>query len=345
MMWRLLLVTLLAGCASSPMTNIDDLMRPYSGEVPGASVLVVRDGRTIFAKSYGLAHVSDRTPATNRTNYRLASVTKQFTATAILQLAERGSLSIDDHVSKSLTSMPPATGAITIRHLLTHTSGLVDYEELIPEAQTTQVFDRDVLTLLENEDRVLFPAGSEYRYSNSGYALLALIVERVSGKSFPEYLEEHVFRPLGMGGTVAFVDGTNRVADRAHGHTLRDGDFEVTDQSVTSAVLGDGGVYSSIEDLARWEEGLASGEILSRESLEAAWSKATPTDESNVAYGFGWRISEIDGTRMLWHSGETRGFRNVMLRFPEKRLMVAVLTNRNDPPPYDLALKIARSYF
>jgi CubicO group peptidase (beta-lactamase class C family) len=338
-------VLLLTGCTSAPMTTIDELMRPYSGNVPGAGVVVTRDGATIFAKAYGLADVENRIPATTRTNYRLASVTKQFTATAILALVERGDIALDDPIGTFLPTLPPLVRPLRIRHLLTHTSGLVDYEDLIPESNSRQVHDRDVLSMLERENRLLFPAGSSYRYSNSGYALLALIVEQVSGVSFPDFLRREIFEPAGMSSSIAFVDGVNEPANRAFGHAWVDGRFVRADQSVTSAVLGDGGIYSSIDDLARWESALLSTRILSKNSLDRAWTKSTATDDPNVDYGFGWRISAVDGTTMLWHSGETRGFRNVMMRFPEKRLMVALLTNRNDPEPYELALKIARSYF
>lgn len=333
------------GCSSTSRTDpIDELMRSYTGDVPGASVLVVKDGRSVVSRSYGLADLETRAPATPATNYRLASITKQFTATAVMLLEERGLVEYDDPISRYFPSLPPATRNVTVRHLLTHTSGLVDYEDLIPESQTEQVYDRDVLRLLESEDRLLFAAGSSYRYSNSAYALLALLVEKLSGQSFATFLEKNVFAPLGMRNTVAYENGVSTVPHRAYGHSLIDGRFQRTDQSVTSAVLGDGGIYSSANDLAAWEHALSTGRAASTDSLARAWTPATKTDQPNVEYGFGWRISEHKGTRMLWHSGETRGFRNVMMRFPEKKLTVAVLTNRNDPEPYPTALRIAELY-
>lgn len=324
----LAVVILLAGCATGG-DRVDSLMRDYAGEVPGASVLVVRDGRAVVRRAYGLADVARRIPATPATNYRLASVTKQFTAAAVLQLAREGKLSVDDRVQQWLPSLPQRD--VTIRQLLTHTSGLIDYEDVIPEGTTRQLRDADVLRLLEPQTRTYFTPGTAYRYSNSGYALLALIVERASGQSFASFLKSRIFEPLGMHGTVAHEEGISTVAHRAFGHP--------EDQSLTSAVLGDGGVYSSIDDLAKWDAALYG------ERFQAAFVPATQTDEPNIAYGFGWRISEQFGTRMVWHSGETRGFRNVLLRFPEKRLTVIVLTNRNDPPPYALAMKIAQLHF
>ena len=164
--------------------QVDALMRNYAGGVPGAAVLVLRDRQPVVRASYGLADLETDTPATAETNYRLASVTKQFTAASILLLAEDGRLKLDDRGHKWLPSLPKAAETVTIRHLLTHTSGLIDYEDVIPEIFAAQLHDADVLRLLETQDRTYFRPGTGYRYSNSGYALLALIVQRASGKTF-----------------------------------------------------------------------------------------------------------------------------------------------------------------
>jgi CubicO group peptidase (beta-lactamase class C family) len=319
------IVLALAGCASGGgdlQRAVDALMRDYDGDVPGASVLVIRDGRAVVRRAYGLANAEAKTRATTATNYRLASVTKQFTAAAILALAEDGKLSLNDRVRQWLPSLPPSLDAVTIEQLLTHTSGVIDYEDVIPVGTTEQLLDADVLRLLEPQDKTYFAPGSKYHYSNSGYALLALIVERASGQSFAAFLRERIFLPLGMTNTFA---GSN-VPNRAYGTP--------GDQSVTSAVLGDGGVYSSIDDLAKWDAALYDPKY------EIAFTPRTATDDAKIAYGYGWRISEHRGTRMLWHTGETRGFRNVLVRFPDKRLTVIVLTNRSEPEPYATAMKI-----
>ena len=330
-----LLFTRVGDCSMKP--QVDALMRDYTGDVPGASVLVLRDGEPVVRAGYGLADVEARTPATATTNYRLASVTKQFTAASILLLAEDGRLTLDDRARKWLPSLPKAVEAVTIRHLLTHTSGLIDYEDVIPETFKPQLHDADVLRLLESQDRTYFRPGSSYRYSNSGYALLALIVERASGRTFATFLRERIFQPLGMTNTVAHEDGISTVSTRAFGYTQEQGRWSRTDQSQTSAVLGDGGIYSSIDDLAKWDAALYDGRLLRPSSLQAAFTPATRTDAPEVEYGFGWRITG----ETLWHSGETVGFRNVIVRYPKRHLTVVVLTNRNDPEPYRLALKIA----
>jgi CubicO group peptidase (beta-lactamase class C family) len=324
---------------SAAAARVDELMRDYAGDVPGASVLVVRDGVPVVQRSYGVADLEQRTPATPATNYRLASMSKQFTAAAILLLAESHDLSIDDPVRRWLPELPDATQPVTIRHLLTQTGGLIDYEDFVAD-DAPQAHDADVLRILSTLNRTYFTAGSSYRYSNSGYALLALIVEKASGQRFAEFLRERIFEPLGMHATVAFEDGKSTVASRAFGYTADANRWARTDQSSTSAVLGDGGIYSSTTDLAKWDAALYDDRLLGRASRELAFTPATHTDNPSIDYGMGWRITGD----LLWHSGETRGFRNVILRYPERKLTVVVLTNRNDPEPYDTARAIARLY-
>jgi CubicO group peptidase (beta-lactamase class C family) len=324
-------------CAMKP--EVDALMGSYAGEVPGAAVLVLRDGQPVVRASYGLADLETGTPAKPETNYRLASVTKQFTAASILLLAEDGRLTLDDRGHTWLPSLPKAAETVTIRHLLTHTSGLIDYEDVVPEIFAAQLHDADVLRLLETQDRTYFRPGTGYRYSNSGYALLALIVQRASGQTFATFLRERIFDPLAMFNTVAYEEGVSTVNNRAFGYTEEAGRWNRTDQDQTSAVLGDGGIYSSIDDLAKWDAALYDERLLQPSSLRAAFTPTTHTDDPEIEYGYGWRITG----ETVWHSGETVGFRNVIVRYPKRHLTVIVLTNRNEPEPYRLALEIAKT--
>lgn len=339
------MIFLSPGCAThanSPGNGVDALMSRYDGAVPGASLLVIQDGNLVVQRGYGLSDVEHGIEAGPTTNYRLASVTKQFTASAILLLAEDGKLTLDDRLRHWLPSLPAADDAITLRHLLTHTSGLIDYEDVMPESTTEQLRDADVLRLLESQDRTYFKPGSGYRYSNSGYSLLALIVERASGKSFQDFLHERIFLPLGMHDTLAYVRGGPEVPHRAYGYSEIDGRWVRTDQSATSAVLGDGGIYSSIEDLAKWDAALYDDRLLSDASRTAAFSAHTQVvgEPYQAGYGYGWRITGDS----LWHSGETIGFRNVIVRYPRRHLTVILLSNRNDPEPYATAKAIAQLY-
>src|SRR5581483_2641353 len=252
---------------------------------------------------------------------------------------EDGRLKLGDHVHNWLPSLPKAAEAVTIHHLLTHTSGLIDYEDVIPTTMTAQLHDADVLRLLETQDRTYFPPGEGYRYSNSGYALLALIVQQASGTSFATFLQERVFQPLSMDSTLAHQEGISTVRHRAFGYTHSERGWSRTDQDQTSAVLGDGGIYSSIDDLAKWDAALYDSRLLQPDSLRAAFTPATATDDPDVEYGYGWRITG----ETLWHSGESVGFRHVIVRYPKRHMTVVVLTNRNEPEPYPLALEIAKT--
>ena len=333
----------LAGCAGGAAheARVDALMHAYAGDVPGASVLVLRDGAPIVRKAYGRADLEHGVAAAPATNYRLASVTKQFTAAAILLLVEDGRVGLDDPVRRWLPSLPASDDAITIRHLLTHTGGLIDYEDIMPADLATQLRDIDVLHLLERESRLYFAPGSAYRYSNGGYAMLALVVERASGRSFQDFLRTRIFEPLGMHDTLAYVQEGPPVPHRAYGYSTIDGRWQRTDQSLTSAVLGDGGIYSSIDDLARWDAAAYDDRLLSDASRKLAFTPWTKTDVADVEYGYGWRLTGDT----QWHSGETIGFRNVIVRWPGRRLSVIVLSNRDDPEPYRTALAIGHLYF
>ena len=311
---------------------------------PGAAVLVMKNDSIVFKKAYGLANVEEHQPITTTTNFRLASVTKQFTAMCIIMLAERGQLSNEDSLAKFFPNFPAYGNAITIRHLLTHTSGLVDYEDLIPDSQTVQVLDKDCLDLLMKVDSLYFPPGTRYRYSNTGYAFLALIIEKVSGKRFADFLKENIFDKVGMPTTVAFENGISTVANRAFGYSFKDGGWIRTDQSVTSAVLGDGGVYSNVEELSRWVSALYHHTLIAPATQLAAWTEGKLNDGTSIDYGFGWHFESYQGMRHPYHGGESRGFRNNIQLFPEQKLMVIVLTNRNQGEPADQAHRIADLY-
>jgi len=338
----ILCCVMLTACATSSgrEADVDRLMQRYEGAGPGASLLVLRDGVPVVRKGYGFADPERHTRAAPETDYRLASVSKQFTAAAILLLAQDGKLSLDDRARQWLPSLPPVADAITIRQLLSHRGGLIDYEDVMAPDTSVPLRDSDVLALLAKTDRLYFAPGTSYRYSNGGYAMLALIVEKASGETFPSFLRERIFLPLGMTGTLAYVAGGPPVPHRAFGYSEEGGRWVRTDQSMTSAVLGDGGIYSSIDDLARWDAALYDDRLLSDASRKAAFTAWTHTDEPDVDYGYGWRITG----ETLWHSGETIGFRNVIVRYPKRHLTVILLTNRNDPEPYRTALAIAHRF-
>ena len=328
-----------------------------SSNAPGAAVLVVRNGKPVFRQGYGVTDLRSLHPIDAKTNFRLASFTKQFTAMCIMLLVHDGKLRYDDHLTDIFPEFPAYGKSITLRNLLNHTSGLPDYEDILmkqypntPPEEIPQILDAGVLKLLEQQTAGKFPPGSKWEYSNSGYATLAMIVEKVSGKSFGQFLHDRIFSPLHMDNTLAYEKGKNEVPNRAYGHSKTDKGLQETDQSPTSAVLGDGGIYSSVDDLAKWDRALREHTLLSEAEMQPALSPVhvsggIPTSEGhNVSYGFGWFLDPYKGHRRMWHDGETIGFRTTIQRFPDDNLTVIVLANRTDVDPEQLALKVVDLY-
>ncbi len=333
------------GCASSldlRERDIDVIMHEYSpSTVPGAAILVMKNDTVLMSKAYGMANLDDHEPVTTSTNFRLASLTKQFTATCIMMLTERGQLSYDDTLGGLFPEFPSYGKGISIRHLLQHTSGLRDYESLIPDSQTVQVKDADCFRLLEGVDSLEFPSGQKFQYSNTGYAFLALIVEKVSGQRFADFLRDNIFDPIGMKTSVAFEDGISTVVNRAFGYSQEQGSWVRTDQSVTSAVLGDGGIYSNVSELSRWVSALYHHKLVSAETQGLGWTMGKLNDGTSIDYGFGWHLETYRGRIHPYHGGSTIGFRNNIQLFPEDQLMVVILTNRNEGDPGKQARQIA----
>jgi CubicO group peptidase (beta-lactamase class C family) len=329
-----------------------------SNQAPGAAVLVIANGKNIYERGFGVTDLRTMDGINAKTNFRLASVTKQFTAMAVMLLVHDGKLRYEDSLTDVFPDFPEYGRQITIRNLLNHTSGLRDYEDLmtgydpnLPDDQLHQIQDQQVLELLKQQKTSKFAPGSKWEYSNSGYVLLGLIVQKVSRESFPDFLRHRVFDPLKMSTTVAYQKGTNEVANRAYGHTNDKGRWKQTDQSTTSATLGDGGVYSSLDDLAKWDKALSEYTLLSVSEMKPGLDPVQPAagapEEPNgrpAEYGFGWFLNAYKNHRRMWHYGETVGFRSTIQRFPDDGLTIIILSNRSDLVPADLALKVADIY-
>jgi CubicO group peptidase (beta-lactamase class C family) len=334
---------------------------------PGVAVEVRRNGRTIFARGYGARDLRSSTKLDARTDFRLASFTKQFTATAVMLLVHDGKLRYDEPLTEIFPDFPAYGQGITIRQLLTHTSGLPDYEDLMESiekakgprwSETQQIQDAEVLELLKQTTHGKFAPGTSWAYSNSGYVVLGLVVAKVASEPFGQFVSERIFRPLHMSGTMVFVNGKNTVPNRAYGHTKDNGAFTETDQSSTSATQGDGGVYSNLLDLAKWDDALARHALLSEREMAPAlapvkladgsptlWPREPDGDNLDpgkpVSYGFGWFLDAYSGHQRMWHTGSTRGFRTVIERFTSDGLTIIILANRTDLDPAKLALQVA----
>ena len=342
----LLGTSLEAGGPISPVERLDRVLAAMvSPKEPGVAILVVKDGRVVLERGRGVTDLGTLRPIVGKTNFRLASLTKAFTAAAVMLLVRDGKLGYDDRLTSVFPGFPGYGRDIRIRHLLNHTSGLPDYESLMtppagPPHDQPQISDSGVLALLEEQRAGKFPPGSKWDYSNSGYVVLGLIVEKVSGLPFGRFLHDRIFSPLKMGGTLAYEKGKNEVPDRAYGHTRESADWIETDQSPTSATMGDGGVYSSLEDMAKWDAALRAKTLLDAAELKEAWTPAEP-GRGPALYGYGWFLDPWKGRARAWHYGETAGFRTAIQRFVDDGLTVIVLANRADLDAPGLALKAA----
>lgn len=338
-----------------PAEQIDQIFNGLSSaNAPGAAVLIIKNGEPVFERGYGISDLRSRHKIDGHTNFRLASCTKQFTAMAIMLLVHDGKLHYEDRLTDIFPDFPAYGKSITIRNLLNHTSGLLDYEDLMAQPPSgnppgePQIKDAGVLQLLEQQKTTKFPPGTKWDYSNSGYAVLAMVVEKVSGQPFGDFLRARIFGPLDMKETVAYEKRKNTVANRAYGHTHEGGAWHEQDQSPTSAVLGDGGVYSSLDDLAKWDRALAHHTLLSEAEMKPSITPVKVADGSvqepdgrPAAYGFGWFLNPHQDHPRMWHYGETVGFRTTIQRFVDDNLTIIVLCNRDDIVPANLALKVA----
>jgi len=366
-------VTTYSTFAQSSSKELSDQMdSAFSGiaahDTPGFAVLVKKHGKIVFEKGYGVADLRTKAAIDAQTNFRLASFTKQFTAMAVMLLVHDGKLRYDLPLSAVFPEFPAYGKTITIRNLLNHTAGLPDYEDLMDAVKKTkgqiwspekQIHDAEVLQLLEKELYGQFAPGTKWEYSNSGYVVLGLIVAKISGKSFGEFLQERMFTPLKMNHTLVFEKGKNQATNRAYGHAKKEHAFVETDQSSTSATQGDGGIYSNLEDLSKWDDALRNHTLLSENEFLPAITPAQlpPGAEAKLAedvpdsmrghasaYGFGWFLNLQDSHPLMWHYGDTMGFKSAILRYTRDSVTVIVLCNRTDLDQGALALKAAQLF-
>lgn len=353
---------------SSREKEIDTLLSGVtSPDAPGLAVLVHQNGKTIFEHGYGVRDLRTKSEIDAHTNFRLASFTKQFTAMAIMLLVRDGKLHYDETLTEIFGDFPDYGKSITIRNLLNHVSGLPDYEDLMEAkekangpiwSQEKQIQDAEVLELLKKEKIGKFAPGTGWSYSNSGYVVLGLVVAKASGKPYGEFLRERIFAPLKMNHTIVYQKGKNEVTNRAFGHSMEGGTLKETDQSSTSATLGDGGIYSNLEDLAKWDDALRNHTLLSEKEMQHALAPVKLNDGSEphwpvqpnddnlhpgmpVSYGFGWFLDPYNGHQRMWHTGSTMGFRTVIERFFGNSVTIVILSNRTDLDPEKLSLQVA----
>jgi CubicO group peptidase (beta-lactamase class C family)/dipeptidyl aminopeptidase/acylaminoacyl peptidase len=313
--------------------------------IPGLALAVVRNGEVTRSKGFGLANVELNVPVTTNTVFQLQSITKTFTATAILMLVEQGKIGLDDRITERLENLPESWKAVTVRQLLSHTSGIKDF---INEPTVNLRLDATPAEIVKSlADKPLnFEPGEQYRYSNTGYQLLGMAIEKITGRAWGDFLRERIFEPLEMKDT-RVIALSDVIPNRASGYTnvrgkLLNGDF------VAASILAypGGGVRSTVLDLAKWDAALYSDRLVSKATLDQMWTPATLNDGSKAPYGLGWFLGESDGHRYVQHTGShMTGFGTIVARYPDDRVTFIVLTNQNGANPTQITRGLASRYF
>jgi len=319
--------------ASSSAVKADAYVREEVAKrrIPGVSVAVIATGTVVFTKGYGFASVELSTPATSDTVYEIASLTKPFTAIAVMMLVEAGRIALDDPISKHLPKLPSQWDAIRVRHLLTNTSGIPDYFSIATLRSApggmwqTEYAPTDLLDILFRT-QLAFSPGSRFAYSNSGYWVLGQLVEAVTGSSYERFLSDRIFVPLGMKATRR-MDRKSIILNRASGYTWGDGVLLNAPHTSTTWAYSEGGLVSSVSDLAKWDAALWSGRLLRAESVAQMAAPVHLPDGTDSNYGFGWTVGTNPKRRQVYVTGNKPGFSAIIRRYLDERLTVVVLAN------------------
>jgi CubicO group peptidase (beta-lactamase class C family) len=331
--------------AATPAAAIDALLKSsFPADRPGAAVIVVKDGRTLFRRAYGMADLELGVPLQPDMVFRLGSITKQFTAAAVLMLAEEGKLSLEDPIEKHLPGYPTQGHVITVEHLLTHTSGIQSYTDM-PGWMTSRVLaPMTVQELIDGfkKEPMQFAPGTRWAYNNSAYVLLGAIVEKASGKTYEAFVRDRIFQPLGM--SSSYYDSTEPIIPRrAPGYTRESDQPRNARYLSMTQPYAAGSLASTVDDLARWDGSLYTEKLLRKASLDRAWTPYVLRSGKATGYGYGWSVSKLRGRRAIGHGGGIFGFSTYAVRLPDEHVYVAVLCNSDSPPaaPEYLGKKIA----
>lgn len=326
--------------------KVDSLLKSvYADDLPGASVAIVHDGKVIFKSSYGVTQINSSEKISSSTNFNIASLTKQFTAMAILQLAEKNKLSLSDKLSRFFPEMnPKLADTITIKQLLTHSSGIPDHYGYTHTKDLHHVHDSDVLDAIKNADSTDFIPGSRFRYSNTAFCLLALVIEKTSGLPYAAYLQKNIFLPAGMKHSTVWNEYAP-VFHPASGY-----EYDTTEnkfrksqgeENIFFSTEGDGGIYTSVDDYLKWFNALQSGKVFSKNITDEARSIQFAIDENKkLGYGYGWFIDSSDLSKKVYHSGSNGGFRSFSFTIPTQNTLIVIFSNRADIDLEALVLKI-----
>ncbi|MCG7856958.1 serine hydrolase domain-containing protein [Flavihumibacter sp.] len=349
---RLFLMFLLLQCINSVAQNritskvkmrVDSLVNAEmkSQRIPGLSLIVVRDGKIDFVKGYGYSNLEHKVPVKPETIFQAGSVGKQFTAFAVMLLVQDGKISLDDKLTKFFPDAPSGWDSITVRNLLNHTSGFGDYtNNLNYRANYTE----DSLYQEFKKRPLIFKVGEKQQYSNMGYATLGIIMSKVTGKFYGEFLKDRVFTPLGMT-TARIITEEDIVPNRAAGYRLLKDSLKNQEWvSPTLNTTADGSMYVTALDMAKWEAALNAEKLLKKDYYNMMWAPTKLNDGTNENYGFGWSIDSVNDKRILEHNGSWQGFECTIKRYPEQKIAVVVFANLKRASTYKIATRVLRIY-
>ncbi len=345
----LIVSNLAMGQVSLFMNNtmkVDSLLQSvYADDLPGASVAIISDAKVVFKKSYGVRDMKTKEKISSSTNFNIASLTKQFTAMAILQLAEKNKISLNDKLSRFFPEMNrEIADVITIKELLTHSSGIPDHYDYTNTKNMHHAHDIDVLNAIKHADSTYFKSGSKFRYSNTAFCVLALIIERTSGMNYSDYLKKNIFLPAGMSHSTVWKEKAS-IFQPAIGYELDTMQKKFrksqAEENVFFSTEGDGGIYTSVDDYLKWFAALQSGKIFSKTITDEARSIQFGIDKNEkLGYGFGWFIDNNDVWKKVYHSGSNGGFRTFSFTIPSQKMLIVIFSNRDDINLEELVLKI-----
>jgi len=301
------------------------------GIQPGAAVMVISNGKVVYSKGFGYADIGKKVRIDENSTFRLGSVSKQFTATAIMLLAESGKLDYNDPIVDYLPQLTRYPG-VTIRHLLAHTSGLPDYYDLLG-ALPGMPSNAELAGFLAEMDGPDFAPGERHEYSNSAYEMLSLIVEKASDMTFSDFMEEHVFRPAGMDNSLIHDHTEPQIPNRVFGYDQTETGYALNDYDPLNGIVGSGSMYATLDDFYAWDSALYGEDVVKQSSLKHAFTRGTLNNGDQFDYGLGWRLDQHRGHRRIAHNGSWVGFRTGTARYPDEKLTIVVLTNRSEADP------------
>lgn len=313
-----------------------------ANKIPGVSLAVLRKGKIVLLKSYGLANVEHQVPVKPETIFQSGSIGKQFTAAAVMILVQENKLSLDDKISKYFPDLPATWKDITVWHLLTHTSGLGDYP---PEIDLKRDYTEDEFLAAFKKAPLDFEPGTSWNYSNVGYVTLGILIGKITGKFYGNFVKERLFRPLDMT-TAQIISEADIVPNRAAGYRLIKGELKNQDWvSPSTNSTADGSYYVSVLDLAKWDAGLYTDKALTQTSREKIWTPAKFRDGTTKDYGFGWHLGNYHGHRLAFHGGAWQGFKTFIIRFLDTDLTIIFLANSWETRDFKLARALAAAYY